>query len=282
MILLVNAFFQSDASVLAQNERQLPDAPWYFTDDTEMTLSIISVLRNCGEIDQEILAKSFAKHYSYDRAYGPSMHRVLARINDGEPWKNVVNSVFEGQGSYGNGAAMRVAPLGAYFANDLDLIVTQASLSAEVTHAHPEAVAGAIAVSLASAQACLYKEASMLPTHAQFLGAVLENLPQSEVRSKLIRAQSMDKVNSIEFPVSVLGNGHNMSAQDTVPLALWCVAQAMGNFEHALWLTVSAGGDRDTLCAIVGGIVASFVGREGIPENWKLHREALPDWYLEN
>ncbi|MBC3919638.1 ADP-ribosylglycohydrolase family protein [Undibacterium sp. CY18W] len=274
-------FFQTENKLLLDEGNQLPEAPWYFTDDTEMTLSVIAILRNYGEIDQDILAKSFAKHYSYDRAYGPSMHRVLARINAGEAWQDVVASAFEGQGSYGNGAAMRVAPLGAYFADDLGLLVKQASLSAEVTHGHPEGIAGAVAVALAAAQACLCRNAGVRPRHAEFLGEIIALLPQSEVRSKLVRAQTMTTVGNMDFPVSVLGNGNNMSAQDTVPLALWCCGQSLEDFEKAMWLTVSAGGDRDTLCAIVGGVVASFVGSEGIPDSWRTKRETLPGWYLD-
>ncbi|MBI1772204.1 MAG: ADP-ribosylglycohydrolase family protein [Burkholderiales bacterium] len=275
-------FFQDENKLLLSNNGQLPEAPWYFTDDTEMTLSIIAVLRSKGEIHQDTLAKSFAKHYSYDRAYGPSMHRVLARIDAGETWQAVVASAFEGQGSYGNGAAMRAAPLGAYFADDLGLLMRQASLSAEVTHGHPEGIAGAVAVALAAAQACLYRDVGIRPKHAEFLGKIIDLLPQSEVRSKLVRAQSITTARSMDFLVSVLGNGNNMSAQDTVPLALWCCGQSLEDFENAMWLTVSAGGDRDTLCAIVGGIVASFVGDEGIPDNWKSRREALPVWHLES
>lgn len=275
-------FFQTENQLLLGEGEQLPDAPWYFTDDTEMTLSVVRVLRHHGEIDQDILAKSFAKHYSYDRAYGPSMHRVLARIDAGEAWQDVVASAFEGQGSYGNGAAMRAAPLGAYFADDLGLLIKQASLSAEVTHGHPEGITGAVAVALAAAQACLLGQAGLRPSHAEFLEKVIFLLPQSEVRSKLVRAQSISTMRSMDFLVSTLGNGHHMSAQDTVPLALWCCAQALEDFEKAMWLTVSAGGDRDTLCAIVGGVVASFVGSAGIPDSWKARREALPDWYLES
>ena len=274
-------FFQAENQSLLAGVAQLPDAPWYFTDDTEMALSIVHILGSHGEIDQDVLAKNFAKHYSYDRAYGPSMHRVLARIASGEAWQLVVNSAFEGQGSYGNGAAMRAAPLGAYFADDLALLMKQASLSAEVTHAHPEGIAGAVAVALAAAQACLYRSLGIRPKHAEFLGKIVDLLPQSEVRSKLVRAQSITTAGSMDFLVSVLGNGNNMSAQDTVPLSLWCCGQALEDFEKAMWLAASAGGDRDTLCAITGGVVASYVGVEGIPDSWRSRRETLPVWYLE-
>ncbi len=67
---------------------------------------------------------------------------------------------------------------------------------------------------------------------------------------------------------------------DTVPFCLWCAAQYLDNYEEAMWATVSALGDRDTTCAIVGGIVACYNGVEGIPPDWLAAREPLPDWIL--
>ncbi|SEK14290.1 MULTISPECIES: ADP-ribosylglycohydrolase family protein [unclassified Variovorax] len=274
-------FFQREnASEARWVERQLPDAPWLYTDDTEMSLSVVAALGRQGEIEQASLALSLARHYDYERAYGPSMHRVLARIRAGEDWRTVTNDAFEGQGSYGNGAAMRAAPIGAFFADDSAAVAEQAALSAAVTHAHPEGIAGAVAVALAAAQACRFRMAGQRPSHAQFLGGIVEQLAQGEVRSRLVRAQSMDRVASLDFPVSVLGNGMAMSAQDTVPFALWCCGQALDNYQDALWLAVGAGGDRDTLCAIVGGVVACFVGAQGIPADWLERREVLPEWHL--
>ena len=274
-------FFQPENSSEEQlQQRLLPQAPWYYTDDTEMSLSVVAVLANHASIDQARLAASLAEHYSYDRAYGPSMHRVLARIREGEAWQQVTRSAFEGQGSYGNGAAMRAAPVGAYFADDLSAAAAQATLSAEVTHAHPEGIAGAVAVAVAAAAACQYRDAGQRPAHAEFIAKIVGQLPDSEVRFKLVRAQEMSKVKSLDFPVSVLGNGVNMSAQDTVPYALWCCGQQLEDFPAALWLAVSAGGDRDTICAIAGGVVAQFVGAAGIPDDWREWREALPDWHV--
>ena len=65
-----------------------------------------------------------------------------------------------------------------------------------------------------------------------------------------------------------------------MPYALWCCGQALGDYQEALWLAASAGGDSDTLCAIVGGVVACYVGTAGIPEEWRNRRELLPGWYL--
>lgn len=56
---------------------------------------------------------------------------------------------------------------------------------------------------------------------------------------------------------AVLGNGRRTSAHDTVPFALWSAARSLGDYEQAFWVTAQAGGDVDTTCAIVGGVVAS-------------------------
>jgi ADP-ribosylglycohydrolase len=55
-----------------------------------------------------------------------------------------------------------------------------------------------------------------------------------------------------------LGSGFEVSAQDTVPFCLWCAGQHMEHWEETLWLTVAGLGDRDTTCAIVGGIVTMY------------------------
>ncbi len=75
-----------------------------------------------------------------------------------------------------------------------------------------------------------------------------------------------------------LGNGSRVSAQDTVPFALWCAARHLRDYQAALWQTVQGGGDTDTTCAMVGGIVAARVGRAGIPQAWLAAREPLPAW----
>ena len=75
-----------------------------------------------------------------------------------------------------------------------------------------------------------------------------------------------------------LGNGRYISAPDTVPFCLWIAAKHLDDFETAFWDTACVGGDIDTTCAIVGGIVASRVGLAGIPAAWLKRCEALPEW----
>jgi ADP-ribosylglycohydrolase len=271
-------FFGKDEIVLDHiNRRDLPEAPWEYTDDTAMALSILSALEKRGEIVQDELAQSFAKEYQRDfrRGYGPSMHDTLKRIYAGESWKAVTTSVFDGMGSYGNGAAMRISPLGAYFADDLKKVVKQATLSAEVTHAHSEAAAGAIGIAVAAAIAYQWRQQNKAVNTSEFLTEVARWLPESEVKSRVIQAIRFSFSTTITHAISVLGNGVLVSAQDTVPLALWCAARHLDNFPEAMWLTVSALGDRDTTCAMVGGIVACHTGLEGIPKKWLESREKI-------
>jgi ADP-ribosylglycohydrolase len=111
-------FFVPDA--LARSliwQRAVPAPPWFFTDDTVMALSIVETLAEHRHVHQDALAKSFAARYDPGRGYGPAMHKLLATFRrNHQAWRTEPFALFDGQGSYGNGSAMRVAPLGAYFA----------------------------------------------------------------------------------------------------------------------------------------------------------------------
>ena len=69
-----------------------------------------------------------------------------------------------------------------------------------------------------------------------------------------------------------------MLAQDTVPFTLWVAATHLADYPSAVLACVEAGGDVDTTAAIVGGIVASYTGKAGIPPAWLANREPLPHW----
>ncbi len=75
-----------------------------------------------------------------------------------------------------------------------------------------------------------------------------------------------------------LGNGSSVTAQDTVPFTIWVAARHLDDYAAAIRACAQAGGDIDTTAAIVGGIVASYTGRNGIPPDWLSAREPLPQW----
>ena len=271
-------FFGSPAlveSLIAQ--RSLPAPPWFWTDDTAMALSVFEELEEKQRIDRDSLARRFATRYRNDnrRGYGGTAHDILMDIALGGDWREVAQSAFDGQGSMGNGSSMRVAPIGAYFADDLGAVIQHARASAEPTHAHADGQAGAIAVAVAAAIACRMGSALLPRSGAHLLRAVLEHVPVGPIAAGIRRAVELPLTADPAIAAAELGNGSQILASDTVPFSLWCAARHLDDFEQALWTTVSGLGDRDTTCAIVGGIVALSAAAPAIPSTFLENREPL-------
>lgn len=272
-------FFEAANQTRALLARELPPEPWYYTDDTAMALGIVDVLARSEGLDADLLARTFAQNYQNEpyRGYGAAIHRVLGGIAAGQSWRELSYSQFNGEGSMGNGAAMRVAPLGAYFADDTALLIEAADRSAEVTHAHPEGRAGAVAVALAAAWVCRNRDAAAAGGNGRdMLAFVLKHTPNGQTHSLIAKAMDLPLRSSPVLAALALGNGSEITAPDTVPFALWCAARHLDDFEESMWTTISGLGDIDTNCAIVGGIVALATGIEGIPKEWLQMREMLP------
>lgn len=239
-----------------------------------MACSVLAVLVEHERIDQDALAHSFAHHHDFDRGYGPAVNRLLRLVREGGDWRELASALFQGQGSWGNGSAMRIAPLGAWYADDPEQATHQAEISSYTTHQHREAVVGAMAV---AAAASLAAATTGPPAPAELLDGVIALVPRSAVGAGLRRARDMLDYGDAGTVAAVLGNGRRTSAHDTVPFALWSAARSLGDFEQAFWVTAQAGGDVDTTCAIVGGIVAA--GKAGAPPaDWTARTEELPDW----
>jgi ADP-ribosylglycohydrolase len=235
-----------------------------------MAISLVETLARHGRVNVDDLARRFADRYVTDprRGYGGTAHEILQAFARGEPWAKVAGEVFNGTGSMGNGSAMRVAPLGAYFADDLDRVVEEAAKSAAPTHAHPEGAAGAIAVAVAAAVAC--REGS--GGRDVLLQEVLERTPAGETADGIAHAAELDIAPPPSTVVQQLGNGSMVICRDTVPLCIYMAARHLDDYAQALWSTVAGLGDRDTTCAIVGGIVACAAE---IPSDLLVHREPL-------
>ncbi|WUW48229.1 ADP-ribosylglycohydrolase family protein [Streptomyces sp. NBC_01460] len=253
--------------------RRTPHEPeWHWTDDTALALALQRVLDEYGEVVQDRLALYYALAFEADRArgYGHGMHILLPELlTSPADWRTLAPGLFEG-GSLGNGAAMRVAPLGARFHADLGHVAEQAALSAAVTHAHPEGVAGAVAVAVAAA----------LSVRGEFtLQAVAGRTPEGLVREGVLRAAEVPFTTEPWKAADLLGNGKRIRADDTVPFALWTAARHPDDLEEALWSTAEGFGDVDTTCAITGGVVGARTGVEGAPAEWRQRREPLARWW---
>lgn len=251
----------------------LPDGLWPWTDDSEMAFGILAELRRVGEIDQDALAAFWAANYQLPRDYGMSTLHILNQIRGGHDWRPLARGAFDGTGSLGNGSAMRIAPLGAWFADDLDAVVTQARLASEVTHAHVDGIAGGIAVAMAAA---LSVRGGIGPE--EFLRQVIDVTPEGDVREGLREAAGFAAGADPVDVAAAVGNGRYILATDTVPLCVWVAAHNLDDYPRAVRTAVSLGGDIDTNAATVGGIVAAGEPSVGIPAEWIAAREPDPGW----
>ena len=257
---------------------QLPAGPWWRTDDTEMAISIVEVLRLLSSIHQDTLARQFMWRFERepDRGYGSGARRQLIMMLEGAEWRVTSREAFGGEGSLGNGSAMRVAPVGAWFADDLDRVVKEARASAMVTHMHQEGVAGAIAIAVAAAMAWRLRGKPSTEIIVDFINEVHRRTPDGETRRGIGRAFEVRGLESPEAAARILGSGFSVTCPDTVPFAVWAAAKYFGDYPKAIATTASVGGDVDTNCAIVGGIVGLSAGWEGIPKEWLKQMEPLP------
>jgi ADP-ribosylglycohydrolase len=263
------SFFGKEEDVLLKIEKRIVEGgELLFTDDTIMGIGVFKTLEKFGEINQDYLATLFAINYHRDvnRGYGGTAHGILRNISEGKDWRIISANVFDGMGSKGNGAAMRAGIIGAYFFDDIEKVKEQAILSAEPTHAHIEAKAGAVAVAVAAALALQYKDIIIEPS--VFIDKVLESVPDSETKSTLRKALQLPISYHINTVLAALGNGIKLMASDTVPFAIWCAAHHLKNYKEGIWKAISALGDRDTVCAIVGSILAVSCNRPIIPPEW--------------
>lgn len=274
-------FIPANAAQVEAGRDPLPDPPgtWHYTDDTVMALSIAEVLDRHGHVHQDDLAAGFARRFRAEpyRGYGAGAFQLLAAIGGGADWRVAARNLFGGMGSFGNGSAMRVAPVGAYFADDPAAVVEHARRASEVTHAHPEGVAGGIAVAVAAAYVWRHRGRGGDPAVRRGLfNAVLAATPEGDTRFGIAHDSAVDLGLSVEPAARLLGNGSRVTCMDTVSFCVWVMARHLDDYPAAVHAVVRAGGDVDTTGAIVGGVVALAVGEAGIPRDWLASRENLP------
>lgn len=244
---------------------------WRWTDATHAALSVTEMLLAQGALDPDALARSLALRWAEDpgRGYGSGAAEVLKGVLAGEPWSRVAPALFAGQGSWGNGAAVRAAPIGAFFAGDPGRAALEADRSSVVTHSHLEGRVGATAVAVAAAMLATADP----PRGDALLTAVAEGLPKSRTREGLEAALKFSPAEP-EAAASKLGTGQRYGAADTVPFCLWVVARHGRHYERALAMACKPSGSHHSTGAIVGGLSALLDPR--IPPEWLRLREPLP------
>jgi poly(ADP-ribose) glycohydrolase ARH3 len=243
-----------------------------YTDDTAMTIALAESLVALGRVDEGHLGDRFRLAWNREpwRGYAggpPMIFALVAKEGCGylEAARRVSMAAFDGQGSCGNGAAMRAAPVGLLY-HGQPALREEAEAQARVTHLHPAGVDGSVLQAKAVALALLGDPSSPLDTGI-FLDALEEDAGTEIMRERLaaVRSLAAGKATDSEA-ASVLGRGE--TAQDSWPFALWSFLVHPDSFEACLNCAATNGGDADTVAAMACAISGARLGMEALPERW--------------
>lgn len=194
-----------------------------FTDDTVLSLAVADAILN--KIDYATALKSYGRKYP-NAGYGMSFYSWM-QSPETKPYN-----------SWGNGSAMRVSPVGFAFDSTED-VLSEAERTAIVTHNHPEGIKGAQATALAILLA-------------------RQGAGKEEIRKQIGHRfsydldRSLDEIRPHYF--------FDVSCQRSVPESIIAFLESK-DFEDAVRLAISLGGDSDTMGCIAGGIAQAYYGK---------------------
>jgi len=238
-----------------------------YTDDTEMAIGIAETIIEKGRVDPDHLIKVFMHNYDPRRGYGISTTMVFRLIEKGIPWDEASKSIFNGKGSYGNGAAMRIAPVAVFYYDDFEELKRAVYDASRVTHMHPLGIEGALIQATAIALAVRKDPRKRLDVE-DFVDNLLLVCESDVFREKVKKIGRMlaEGINDKYVVVKELGNGYESFT--SVPSAIYSFLLHWSSFEDAVVYAVSLGGDADTIGAMTGAISGAYHGVEAIPQRW--------------
>lgn len=198
----------------------------FFTDDSVLTVALAESVMT-GESYEKLMRAYYVRYP--DASYGGGFRRWAQKTTTG-PYN-----------SYGNGAAMRISPVGWAY-NSLDMVLLKAEEFTAITHNHPEGIKGA--------------QATATAIYLARTGSTKDDIRQYvEHAFQYDLSKTCDQIRpSYRF---------DESCQGTVPQAIIAFLES-NDFEDAIRLAISLGGDSDTLACITGSIAEAFYG--GVPE----------------
>jgi ADP-ribosylglycohydrolase len=231
--------------------------PGQYSDDTQMSLMVAeSLIENHG-FNPDDLAERYVEWITSGRArgYGKTTMLAIQNLLNGKHWSESGIA-----GSYGNGTAMRAAPFGVYFRNDLQSLISICKMDSAITHASDEAEAGSIAIGLAAAYAVNREKENLLDE-------LWKILPDSKVKSIIYSLDSLIDSPYITPEQALRVIGTKADVRQTVPAALYCFLKFQ-TYGEAVEAAIRAGGDTDTTAAIVGALFAARDGTLNIQDSW--------------
>ena len=232
-----------------------------------MSISVFEEMLENGCINQSSLLQRFLKRFSPWRGYGGGMLEVIEQWRDGRDIESAARSMYGGVGSFGDGAAMRAAPISVFFKpQEVGELIEQVRLSSMLTHTHPLGIAGAALQAYAVLLAL-----NDVPNN-EWLMHLFSFPTESVFKIKLETIKKcLERQSSSPEGAREIGNGSD--ALEAVPAALFAVIRHPNSFSDAVLGGVSMGGDTDTIGAMAGAIAGARFGIKGIPQEWLVNLE---------
>lgn len=248
-------------------------------------------------LDQATLAADCVRTYfaNENRGYGRAAAEVfhqLRKANLKSPL-GPARELFNGIGSFGNGGAMRVAPVALFCQNKSSTkLIELAKKSAEITHTHRQGMNGTIMQALAIHQILQQTENAIDCKHfltdlEEKMQIVEEDDEEKVYGQKLKEIERLLRIDpSDEQVVNRLGNSY--SAIKSVPTAIYCFlrivsgqnltdSQKSNPFRQAIEYAITLGGDTDTIASMTGALCGAYYGESSISKNLLAHCEGYDD-----
>jgi poly(ADP-ribose) glycohydrolase ARH3 len=247
-----------------------------YTDDTAMAIGLAESITQIGRLDQQHLGDTFRANYKREpwRGYAMGPPTVFSLVErHGVSYSEAARTLFGGQGSFGNGAAMRIAPVGLFDHDSPDLY-EKARVSASVTHAHPIGVDGAAVLAWAVAQAVRLAPQEPFPFE-DFSQGLVDFARTPEIRDKMMLARAL-VAEDVPPPDAARRLGRGVAVHQALPFAIYAFLRHPKSFEACLFCVTLHGGDRDTLGAMACAVSGAYLGVEAIPQAWREKIENRP------
>jgi poly(ADP-ribose) glycohydrolase ARH3 len=250
------------------------DSLLQYTDDTAMTIVLARSLLATGGFDGQHLSAAFAEAYAAEpwRGYGAGPPRVFEMLRRGARWDEAPSRLFGAEGSFGNGGAMRVAPVALLALGNLATTADLARRTASVTHAHDIGMDGAALLACAVG-AVLDGGGDADPLAV--VEAVRPHVATGELRSRLDRIPPLLDDPAPDRIAAELG--HGTSAVEAVPAALTAGLAPSGSVVEAVSLAVRIGGDTDTIAAMAGALAGARHGFAAVPARLRERTEGVDE-----
>ncbi|MFO8163048.1 MAG: ADP-ribosylglycohydrolase family protein [Desulfatiglandales bacterium] len=239
-----------------------------YTDDTAMSIGLAESLIKKEGLDQHDLGETFRYNYEREpwRGYASGPPTIFSKVRQSSSsYTEAARSLFGGTGSLGNGAAMRIVPIGLFF-HDSPELYEKACMSAAVTHAHPVGKDGAAIQALAVSYAAKLNPKEAFP-YTSFTNTLTDFSLTPQIKEKMLLVQKL--INAQSTPSFAAGQlGQTVAVNESMPFALFSFLRHPTSFEDCLFCATLHGGDRDTVGAMACAISGAYLGIESIPQSW--------------